>query len=57
MDTIDFNKHDINIFINDTWQKYTDNIGRLFKITRLPELLTNEKAQSTSTRRLLLPLT
>jgi hypothetical protein len=44
MDTIDFNKHDINIFINDTWQKYTDNIGRLFKITRLPELLTNEKA-------------
>jgi hypothetical protein len=21
MNTIDFNKHDINIFINDTWQK------------------------------------
>jgi hypothetical protein len=21
-DTIDFNKHDINIFINDKWRKY-----------------------------------
>jgi hypothetical protein len=27
MDIIDFNKHDINIFINDTWQKYAGNIG------------------------------
>jgi len=23
---IDFNKHDINIFINDTWEKYTGHI-------------------------------
>jgi len=22
MNTIDFNKHNINFFINDTWQKY-----------------------------------
>ena len=28
-----FNKHDINIFINDTWQKYRGDIGQLFKIT------------------------
>jgi hypothetical protein len=27
MNTIDFNKHDVNIFINGTWQKYTGNIG------------------------------
>jgi hypothetical protein len=34
-DTIDFNKHDINIFINDKWRKYAGgDIGRLFKITR-----------------------
>ena len=38
MNTIDFNKHDVDIFINDTWQKYTGNIGWLFKITRLLEL-------------------
>jgi hypothetical protein len=25
--TIDFNKHDVDIFINATWQKYTVNIG------------------------------
>ena len=31
--TIDFNKHDIDIFINDT-----GDIGRLFKITRRLEL-------------------
>ena len=31
----DFNKHDVDIFINDMWQKYTGNIGWLFKITRL----------------------
>ena len=40
-DTIDFNKHvhDIDIFINDKWRKYTGgNIGRLFKITRRLEL-------------------
>jgi hypothetical protein len=35
MDTIDSNKHDIDDFINDTWQKYAGDIGRLFKITRL----------------------
>ena len=34
MDTIDFNKHDVDIFINDMWQKYVEDIGRLFKITR-----------------------
>ena len=38
MNTIDFNKHDVNIFINGTWQKYAGNIGWLFKITRLFEL-------------------
>jgi len=27
MDTINFNKHDIDIFINDMWQKYVGNIG------------------------------
>ena len=27
MNTIDFNKHDVNIFINGTWQKYAGNIG------------------------------
>jgi len=37
-DMIDFNKHDINIFINDMWQKYAGDIGRLFKITRWLEL-------------------
>jgi hypothetical protein len=26
MNTIDFNKHDVDIFINDTWQKYAGNI-------------------------------
>jgi hypothetical protein len=25
MDTINFNKHDIDIFINDMWQKYVGN--------------------------------
>jgi hypothetical protein len=38
MDMIDFNKHDINIYINDTWQKYVGDIGRLFKITSLWQL-------------------
>ena len=38
-DTIDFNKHDINIFINDKWRKYVGgDIWRLFKITRRLEL-------------------
>jgi uncharacterized protein YqiB (DUF1249 family) len=32
--TIDFNKHNINIFINDTWLKYAVDIGKLFKITK-----------------------
>jgi hypothetical protein len=36
--TIEFNKHDVDIFINGTWQKYVGNIGRFFKITRLLEL-------------------
>jgi hypothetical protein len=27
MITIDFNKHDVDIFINDTRQKYVGNIG------------------------------
>jgi hypothetical protein len=34
IDMIDFNKHQINIFINDMWQKNVGNIGQLFKITR-----------------------
>ena len=29
MNTIDFNKHDIDIFINDTWQKYAGNYSKL----------------------------
>jgi hypothetical protein len=27
MNTIDFNEHDVDIFINGTWQKYADSIG------------------------------
>ena len=27
MNTINFNKHDVDIFINGTWQKYAGNIG------------------------------
>jgi hypothetical protein len=38
MDKIDFNTYDIDIFINDTWQKYAGDIGRLFKITWRLEL-------------------
>jgi hypothetical protein len=38
MNNIEFNKHDVDIFINGTWHKYAGNIGRLFKITRLLEL-------------------
>jgi hypothetical protein len=38
MDTIDFNEHDVDIFINGTWQKYVGSIGWLFIITRLLEL-------------------
>ena len=26
MNTIEFNKHDVDIFINRTWQKYAGNI-------------------------------
>jgi hypothetical protein len=29
MDTLDFNKHDINIFINETWQKYAGDYSKL----------------------------
>jgi hypothetical protein len=29
MDTTDFNKHDINNFINDTWQKYAGDSSEL----------------------------
>jgi hypothetical protein len=32
---LEFNKHDVDIYINGTWHKYTGNIGRLFKITNL----------------------
>jgi hypothetical protein len=35
MNNIEFNKHDVDIFINGTWQKYAGNIGRLFKITTM----------------------
>jgi hypothetical protein len=38
LNTIDFNKHDINIFINDAWRKFVCDIGRLFKITKRLEL-------------------
>jgi hypothetical protein len=38
MNTIEFNKHDVDIFINGMWQKYAGNIRWLFKITRLLEL-------------------
>ena len=31
MEMIDFNKHNIDIFINDMCQKYVSNIGWLFK--------------------------
>ena len=27
MNTIEFNKHDVDIFINGMWQKYVGNIG------------------------------
>jgi hypothetical protein len=27
MNTIDLNEHDVDIFINGKWQKYTDSIG------------------------------
>ena len=30
MNTIEFNKHDVDIFINGTWQTYAGNIWRLF---------------------------
>ena len=33
-----FNKHDIEVFINDTWRKHAGDIGRLFKITRRLEV-------------------
>ena len=29
MDTIDFNKHDIDMFINDMWQKYVGDSPKL----------------------------
>ena len=38
MNTIDFNEQDVNIFVNDTWQKYAGSIGLLFKITMWLEL-------------------
>ena len=38
MNMIDFNKHCINFFINDMWQKYASDMGRLFKITRCLKL-------------------
>ena len=39
MGMVDFNKQDIDIFINYMSQKYRVDIGRLFKITRQLELL------------------
>ena len=38
MSTIDFSKHDVDIFINETWQKYAGAKGQLFKITSRLEL-------------------
>jgi len=32
MNTIDFNKHDVDIFINGTWQKYAGNNGDSSKL-------------------------
>jgi hypothetical protein len=29
MDTLDFNEHDINIFINEMWQKYVGDYSKL----------------------------
>jgi hypothetical protein len=29
MDTLDFNKRDINIFISETWQKYAGDCSKL----------------------------
>ena len=29
MNTIEFHKHDVDIFINGTWQKYAGNIYRV----------------------------
>ena len=28
MNTIEFNKHDVDIFISGTWQKYAGNIAK-----------------------------
>ena len=33
-----FNKHDIDIFVNDTWQKYAGKIGQFLKVSRWLEL-------------------
>ena len=33
MNTIDFNKHDVDIFINGTWQKYAGNTLQNYKAT------------------------
>ena len=32
MNTIEFHKHDVDIFINGTWQKYAGNIGDSSKL-------------------------
>jgi len=59
MNTIDFNKHDVDIFINGTWQKYAGQHRvtlQNYKAT-LTLLLTNEKSKSTFTKELLRPLT
>ena len=53
MNTTDFNKQDINIFIR---QKYVGDIETLQYYKAIwTSPLTNEKAKSTSTRRLLCP--
>jgi hypothetical protein len=60
INTIDFNKHDVDIFINGTWQKYAGNIYRMTLqnyMATWTSLLANEKSKSTFTRQLLRPLT
>ena len=59
MSTIEFNKHDFDIFINGTWEKIRGQHRvtlQNYKAT-WTSLLTNEKSKSTFTRQLLRPLT
>lgn len=52
MNTIEFNKNNIDIFINDIWQKYE---GDYSKLQGDLNFFTNEKAMLTFTRRFLPP--